>query len=195
MRGVFGSEGRRSRSDKKTQESLPTFLVVQKAVSQRTDAAGTSSSRSPRVCSHQSARPPLACQPLHFFAEGLSLPTGPVLPTPALSASPLGHSHAESRHAGLFTPAPQSSRRGLSPSHPPPTPRRGERPDNTLGLASPGSWLWSLGLLPSPPQPANESHSRKSIARFYFWGPRIEHLGLQGSGLDSLCSVLITRVP
>ena len=46
MRGVFGSEGRR-RSDKKTQESLPVFLVVQKAVSQHTDAAGTLSSRSP----------------------------------------------------------------------------------------------------------------------------------------------------
>lgn len=152
MRGVFGSEGRRSRSDKKTQESLPAFLVVQKAVSQRTDAAGTSSSRSPRVCSHQSARPPLACQRLHFFAEGLSLPTGPVLPTPALSASPLGHSHAESRHAGLFTPAPQSSRRGLSPSHPPPPPAVVNDLITRLVwlLQGPGCGPWDC----SPPHPS-----------------------------------------
>lgn len=168
MRGVFGSEGRR-RSDKKTQESLPVFLVVQKAVSQHTDAAGTLSSRSPRVCSHQCARPPLVCQRLHFFAEGLSLPVGPVLSTPALSASPLGHSHPEASvhtRSTEFLPGPEPQSRP-----------RGKRPDNTLGLASPGSWLWSLELLPSPPHPPDKLDARKSLARFCFWGPCMEHFG------------------
>lgn len=145
VRGVFGSEGRRSRSDKKTQESsrLPgctksSFTAYRCCWDQLTCRPGSA-----HIRVRAGLSPASACISL---LKGF-LPTGPVLPTPALSASPLGHSHVESLcHVGLFTPAPQSAPRGLSPVTP-----RGERPDNTLGLAS-----RVLAVVPGdcPPTPA-----------------------------------------
>lgn len=63
-----------------------------------------------------SAHARAVCQRLHFFAEGLSLPAGPVLSTSALSASPLGHNHAE---ASLHTRSTDFSP-GPEPGSPPP---------------------------------------------------------------------------
>lgn len=96
-----------------------------------------------------------ACQRLHFLAEGLSLPTGPVLPTPALSASPLGHSHAESRSRGSVHTCPQSSSQGPEPRSPPVV----NDLITPLGLASSGSWLWSLITSPHPSPQMNLTHA------------------------------------
>lgn len=73
----------------------------------------------------------------------------------------------------LLLPSGTVMLRLLSPVAP-----RGKRPDDALGLASPGSLLWSWNCSPPHLPPPNKLHARKSSARFCLWGPRIEHLGL-----------------